>query len=78
MGGGGGGLGAGGMGMYLTCFVSFTRKKSIFLENKKTKNKQTKNKTKNLRSLLVMFVSYSPFKSGFIIVHIPVLTRVHF
>ena len=35
-------------------------------------------KNLNLRSLLVMFVSYFPFKYGFKIVHIPVLTRIHF
>ena len=28
------------------------------------------------RSLLVMFVSYSPFKYGFNIVQVPVLTRI--
>ena len=32
----------------------------------------------NLRSLLVMLVSYFPFKYGFKIVRIPVLTRIHF
>ena len=32
----------------------------------------------NLRSLMVMFVSYSPFKYLFKIVHIPVLTCTYF
>ena len=32
----------------------------------------------NLRPLLVVSVSHSPFKYGFKIVHIPVLTRKHF
>ena len=35
-------------------------------------------KNLNLRSLLVMFMSYFPFEYGFKIVHIPVLTCIHF